>query len=71
MIAQNTDAVVAELAIVYQSACARANEATDRSRDALLPIMERLRLRRKASEFQELADQALRMIHELSAGDVS
>jgi hypothetical protein len=67
MYAQDTDTVVAELAMVYQSASARAHEATTHSQNTHLPMMERVRFRRKASEFQELADQALRMINELSA----
>ncbi len=66
MYAQETDTVVAELATVYHSASARANEASDRGQDTLLPMMERVRLRRKAMELQELADQALRMINELT-----
>ena len=68
MPAQDTAAIVAELATVYRSASARAGEAEQRSHDTLLPLMERLRYRRKARELQELADQALRMINELNAG---
>ncbi len=66
MYAQETDTVVAELATVCHSASARAKEASDRSQDTQLPMMERVRLRRKAMESQELADQALRMINELT-----
>jgi hypothetical protein len=67
MYAQEIDAVVADLADVYHSASVRAREATERSRNTQLPLMERLSFRRQANELQELADQALRMIHELTA----
>lgn len=66
MYAQETDTVVAELANVYYSASARAKEASDQSQDTQFPMMERVRLRRTAMELQELADQALRMINELT-----
>jgi|GEM_PF-5916413 hypothetical protein len=66
MYAQETGTVVAELANVYYSASTRAKEASDRSQDTQFPMMERVRLRRKAMELQELADQALRMINELT-----
>ena len=68
MYAQETENVVSELADVHRLAMARAQEATERSHDTLLPLMERLAFRRQALESQELADQALRMIHELTAG---
>ena len=64
---QETNAVVAELADVHRLASERARKATERSRDTLLPLMERLACRRQALESQELADQALRMINELTA----
>jgi hypothetical protein len=67
MHAQEIDVVVADLANVYRSASQRANEATACSHNTRLPLMERLSFRRQAHDFQELADQALRMIHELTA----
>jgi hypothetical protein len=67
MSAQEDDTVLAELTAVYRSALARAQEVTERSRDSHLPLMERLRFRREAKEHQELADLALRMVHELTA----
>jgi hypothetical protein len=68
MYTQETETVVAELFDVFRSASARAREAAECSKNMELPLMERLGFRRKANEFQELADQALRMIHELTAG---
>jgi hypothetical protein len=67
MYTQEADTVLAELTAVYRSASARAKEVVERSRNSQLPLMERLRFRREAKELQELADLALRMIHELTA----
>ncbi len=59
--------VVADLINVYTSSAAGAQEAAQRSRDAHLPMMERVAYRHQALQLQELADQALRMINELTA----
>ncbi len=59
--------VIAELIDVYTSATATANEAAQRSRDSHLPMLERAALRHRALQYQELADQALRMVNELTA----
>jgi hypothetical protein len=67
MYTQESDTVLAELTAVYRSASAQAQEVVERSRNCQLPLLERLRFRRDARELQELADLALRMIHELTA----
>lgn len=64
---QEREHVMAELINVYTSASARANDAAQRSQDPRLPLLERLSYRHQASQSQELADQALRMIDELTA----
>jgi hypothetical protein len=66
MQAEEHEAVVADLIRVYQSAVESASEAAWRSRDTHLPMMERVAYRHQALQAQELADQALRMIDELS-----
>ncbi len=63
---QDTTNVVADLIKVYTSAAESAAEATQRSYDAQLPMRERIASRRQAHEMQELADQALRMVNELT-----
>lgn len=67
MYTQESDTVLAELTAVYRSASAQAQEVAERSRSSQVPLMERLRFRREAKELQDLADLALRMIHELTA----
>ena len=67
MHAQEPDNVVADLINVYRSATANAGEAVTHSQDARLPMMERLAYRHQAQRYQELADQALRMVNELTA----
>jgi hypothetical protein len=62
----DSDNVVADLIHVYTTAMASAEEAAQRSRDLNLPMMERLAYRHKALRMQELADQALRMVNELT-----
>ena len=64
---QDTGNVVVDLINVYTSATSEAAEAAQRSHDPQLPMRERLAYRRRALQCQELADQALRMIHELTA----
>jgi cellobiose phosphorylase len=59
--------VIADLINVYRSAIANADEVALRSRDPQLPMMERLKLRHQAHQYQELADQALRMVNELTS----
>jgi|tagenome__1003787_1003787.scaffolds.fasta_scaffold5815461_1 hypothetical protein len=61
-----TENVVAELIDVYTSSITSAADATQRGNDHQLPLMERLAYRRQAQQLQELADQALRMINELT-----
>ena len=63
----DSDNVVADLIHVYTLAVTSAEEAAHRSRDPELPMMERLAYRHKALHMQELADQALRMVNELTA----
>ena len=65
---QDTQDIVADLINVYTSAAASASEAAQRSRDLHLPLLERLAYRHQALKFQELADQARRMINELTTG---
>ncbi len=67
MFAQQDPNVVADLMDVYRSANANADEAARRGRDTALPMIERLQYRHQAQQYRELADQALRMIHELTA----
>ena len=67
MQAEEHEDVVADLIRVYQYAVQNASEAAWRSRDTHLPMMERVAYRHQALKAQELADQALRMIDELSA----
>ena len=64
---QEREDVMADLINVYSSALARAGDAAQRGQDQRLPLQERLSYRRQASQSQELADQALRMIDELTA----
>ncbi len=64
---QEQENVVADLINVYTSATANAGEAAIHSQDSRLPMMERLAYRRQAQRYQELADQALRMVNELTA----
>ena len=68
---QEREDVMADLINVYSSALARAGDAAQRSRDQRLPLLERLSYRRQASQSQELADQALRLIDELTAQTAS
>jgi hypothetical protein len=67
MHAHDDENVVADLINVYTSAADNAHQAALRSLDTRLPIMERLSYRRQATRYQELADQALRMVNELTA----
>ncbi len=67
MYAQQDPNVVADLIDVYRSANTNADEAARRGRDTTLPMTERLQYRHQAQQYRELADQALRMIHELTA----
>ncbi len=64
---QDHDVVVTDLINVYTSATASANAAAELGRDTRLPMMERLRYRQQAQHYQELADQARRMVNELSS----
>lgn len=63
---QDHDAVVADLVDVYASATANARAAAQSSRDPRLSLIERLRHRHQAQKYQELAEQARRMINELT-----
>ena len=63
---QDSENVVADLIDVYRTAVANATEAELRSRDPHLPMRERLVYRHRAHEAQDLADQALRMVNELT-----
>ncbi len=67
MNSERDDTVVSDLIDVYTSASANASEALERSRDQRLSMLERAAQRHRAHQYQELADQALRMIHELTA----